>query len=299
LTRPPGKRTILGVSSTSQAAPAATKSILIVDDDKQILALLTELLSGSGFHVETAADGAEGMEKIDSQNFDLILCDVWMPSMTGLEMLERLDGRKERPPVIMMTADDTPETVLKAARGQALQVVGKPFKTAAVLELVKQTLEGPTGPPIEVVSARPDWVELLVPCDLKSADRVHQLMLKLKSDLPENVRESIGQAFRELLHNAIEWGGQMDCNQKVRISFVRAKRMLLYRIADPGRGFNFKGLTHAAISNPPENPIEHMRVREEKGLRPGGLGLMITQSLVDELIYNEAQNEVMFIKYLD
>lgn len=264
-----------------------------------IRTMLSDLLTASGFHVETAGNGAEGLDKISKDNYDLMLCDVWMPSMTGLEVLAQLREMPATPPVIMMTADDTPDTVLKAVRGHALQVVGKPFKTQAILEIIKQTLEEPLGPRIEVVSARPEWVELLVPCELRSADRVHALMLKLKGDLPEAVRESVGQAFRELLHNAIEWGGQLDANQQVRISFVRAKRMLIYRIADPGSGFDFKGLTHAAITNPPDDPIGHMKVREEKGLRPGGLGLMITQSLVDELIYNEAQNEVIFIKYLD
>lgn len=287
------------MSASSQTAPAATKNILIVDDDPQILLMLSELLRGSGFNVETASDGNAGLAKLGQENFDLMLCDVWMPSMTGLQLLEQVQGLASHPPIIMMTADDTPDTVLKAVRGHALQVVGKPFKTQAMLELIKQTLDEPSGLHIDVISARPEWVELVVPCELRSADRVHALMLKLKGDLPEAVRESVGQAFRELLHNAIEWGGQLDSSRKVRISFVRAKRMLLYRIADPGSGFNFKGLEHAAISNPPDDPINHMRVREEKGLRPGGLGLMITQSLVDELIYNEAQNEVIFIKYLD
>lgn len=287
------------VSAPSQTAPAAIKSILVVDDDPQILMLLSELLTGNGFHVETASNGASGLEKVQQENYDLMLCDVWMPSMTGLQVLEQMGAMSSKPPVIMMTADDTPDTVLKAVRGQALQVVGKPFKTQAMLDLVRQTLDDPANLQIQVVSARPEWVELVVPCDLRSADRVHALMLKLKGDLPESIRESVGQAFRELLHNAIEWGGKLDANRSVRISFVRAKRMLLYRIADPGTGFDFKGLAHAAISNPPDDPIGHMKVREEKGLRPGGLGLMITQSLVDELIYNEAQNEVIFVKYLD
>jgi CheY-like chemotaxis protein/anti-sigma regulatory factor (Ser/Thr protein kinase) len=287
------------MSATSQPAAIAAKSILVVDDDPQVLLLLTELLKGSGFRVETAFNGVAGLEMMRKENFDLVLCDVWMPTMSGLEVLDKMNDLSVRPPVIMMTADDTPDTVLKAVRGQALQVVGKPFKTQAMLELIRQTLDEPASFRIQVISARPEWVELVVPCELRSADRVHELMLKLKGDLPEPIRESIGQAFRELLHNAMEWGGQLDANRSVRISFVRAKRMLLYRIADPGNGFNFKALDHAAISNPPDDPISHMKVREEKGLRPGGLGLMITQSLVDELIYNEAQNEVIFIKYLD
>ena len=85
----------------------------------------------------------------------------------------------------------------------------------------------------------------------------------------------------------------------MRISCLRAKRMLLYRIADPGEGFDIERLKHAAICNPEDDPLRHALVREEQGLRPGGLGLAITRSLVDELIYNEAHNEVVFVKYLD
>ena len=96
------------------------------------------------------------------------------------------------------------------------------------------------------------------------------------------MRESVAQAFRELMTNAIEWGGKLDPQRKVRISCVRTKRMLLYRIADPGEGFDIKKLRHAAINNPDADPLQHAIVREEQGIRPGGLGLMMTQSLVDE-----------------
>ena len=58
-------------------------------------------------------------------------------------------------------------------------------------------------------------------------------------------------------------------------------------------------LTHAAVNNPPADPMEHASVREEKGLRPGGFGLLMTRQIVDELLYNEAHNEVVFVKYLD
>ena len=75
--------------------------------------------------------------------------------------------------------------------------------------------------------------------------------------------------------------------------------MVLYRIADPGEGFDIDGVAHAAINNPEDRPLDHAIIREEMGLRPGGLGLAIIKSIVDELIYNEARNEVVFIKYLD
>ena len=65
-----------------------------------------------------------------------------------------------------------------------------------------------------------------------------------------------------------------------------------------GPGFAPEQLQHAAISNTDSEPYGHMRVREELGLRPGGFGLMMTRALVDDLIYNEAHNEVIFVKYL-
>ena len=159
----------------------------------------------------------------------------------------------------MVTADDTPETLLKAVRGQADRFITKPFAPDAILDVIDDVMQAPPAAalPIEVVSARPDWVELVAPCSLEVADRIQGFMMRLDADLPEEVRESVGQAFRELLCNAIEWGGKLDPTRKVRISCLRARRMLLYRIADPGEGFDIERLAHAAISNPDDNPLQH------------------------------------------
>jgi anti-sigma regulatory factor (Ser/Thr protein kinase) len=73
----------------------------------------------------------------------------------------------------------------------------------------------------------------------------------------------------------------------------------MFRIADPGPGFSFEGLSHAAVGQPESEPVAHMSVREERGLRPGGFGILMTKATADELLYNEVQNEVMFIKYFD
>jgi anti-sigma regulatory factor (Ser/Thr protein kinase) len=152
--------------------------------------------------------------------------------------------------------------------------------------------------PWEVVSARPNWVELSVPCRIDRAEDVLDFLMRLIADSPEDVQNSLGRALRELLLNAIEWGGKNDPRRKVRISFVRGYRMLLFCIADPGPGFSFKDLPHAALSNPDGKPIEHLRVRDRMGMRPGGYGLLLVKALVDELIFNQAHNEVMVVKYL-
>jgi CheY-like chemotaxis protein/anti-sigma regulatory factor (Ser/Thr protein kinase) len=274
--------------------------ILVVDDDRTTLNLIRLQLRSAGHTVDTAPDGAAGLERIARRRYDLVLLDIWMPGMDGLEVLGRIRGAPQPPPVVVMTADDAPATVVRAIRERAYRYVTKPIEPADLVALVDEVLAArQEAHPIEVVSARPDWVELVVPCDRRTAERIQEFVLRLESDLPGDVRASVGQAFRELLMNAIEWGGGLDPHQTVRIACLRAKRMLLFRIADPGKGFSFANLPHAAISNAPEDPLQHAFVREEKGLRPGGFGLLMTRQIVDELLYNEAQNEVVFVKYLD
>jgi CheY-like chemotaxis protein/anti-sigma regulatory factor (Ser/Thr protein kinase) len=276
------------------------KRILVVDDDRVLCHGLTSLLKGSGYTVAQASDGIEALELLAKKKFDLLLLDVGLPRMNGLEVLARLRLNAAPPRVVVMTADDTPETLLLAVRQQAYEYITKPFPPNSIIAVVGRALAAPAESlPIEVVSARPEWVELLVPCALEVAERIQGFMMRLEAGLPDEARESVGQAFRELLINAIEWGGKLDPSRKVRISCLRARRMLLYRIADPGQGFSPNTLTHSAISNPPDDPYRHMGEREKKGLRPGGFGLFLVRTMVDELLYNEAHNEVVFIKYLD
>ena len=149
-----------------------------------------------------------------------------------------------------------------------------------------------------MLSARPEWVELLVPCTREAVDRIQSFVNQLETDLPHDVRESVGLAFRELLMNGIEWGGHLNPAQTVRVACLRTRRMLLYRIADPGTGFKLDDLAHAAGGDDTA-PMAHDQVREEKGLRPGGFGLLLIRSIADELVYNEQRNEVVFVKYLD
>lgn len=276
------------------------KRILVVDDDRTTRHLVQGILKKAGYGVGLCADGSEALEAMGKSPFDLVLLDVWMPEMTGLDVLSQMGKLRNTPPAIVMTTDDTPETLLRAVREQAYDFVHKPVDAESLLELVRGTLERKREKlPIEVLSASPNWVELLAPCDMETAGRIQSFMAKLDADLPEESRAKVGQAFHELLLNAIEWGGKLDPTRKVRIAYVRTPRLLIYRIADPGQGFRFEGLTHAAISYPREKPFEHTEVREEKGIRPGGFGLLMAGAMVDELIYNEKQNEVLFVKFLN
>jgi CheY-like chemotaxis protein/anti-sigma regulatory factor (Ser/Thr protein kinase) len=274
------------------------KKVLVVEDDRPTRFLLTQTLKDAGFSVTTAADGAAGLAQLRKKEFDLVLLDIWMPRMNGLELLACMRTEGLRAKAIVMTSDATPETLLRAVREQAYHYFSKPVEPKKLLELVSAVLAAVPVPPIEVVSAKPDWVELLVPCEVGAAERIQSFLSLLDTDLPPQVRESVGQVFREMLMNAIEWGGRLDPNRKVRISYLRARRMVLYRIADPGPGFKVEDLPHAAVHYAPEDIAESAVVRMEKGLRPGGFGILMSRAIVDELIYNEAHNEVVFVKYL-
>ena len=278
-------------------APAQAR-ILVADDDPTTRFAICGMLEKAGYAVAAAKNGAEALRKIHQGSFALAFLDIWMPELTGLEVLTRVRADENCPKIVIMTSDGTPESVLGAVREQAYEYLSKPFPPKKAVEVATRALGQDSSGPIEIVSAKPHWLELLVPCTRDAADRIQSFLIKLDADLPDDQREMIGMAFRELVLNAVEWGGKWNPNRKVRIAYVRSSRILLYRIADPGPGFNFKGLDHAVVGQPAEEPFAHMSVREELGIRPGGLGIAMTRAIADELLYNEAQNEVIFIKYI-
>jgi DNA-binding response OmpR family regulator len=280
---------------------SAHPRVLVVDDDGALRHAITSLLEQAGYETDQASDGAQALRRLQQQDIQVLLLDIGLPGISGLDVLAETRNQPAPPRVVMMTADDTPQTLLQSFRAQADRFVRKPFPPRRIVEVVNDVLAASpiANLPIEVVSARPEWLEIVVPCSLEAGKRVREFVMQLDAKLPDDVRESVAQAFGELLTNAIEWGGRLDPTRKVRISCVRARRMLMYRIADPGEGFDIDHLAHAAISNPDDDPMAHDRVREELGLRPGGLGLVLTRAMVDDLIYNEKRNEVVLVKYLD
>jgi CheY-like chemotaxis protein/anti-sigma regulatory factor (Ser/Thr protein kinase) len=273
--------------------------VLVVDDNASEREALCLVLERSGFEVTAAADGVEALEKILREKFDLLLVDVWMPRMSGLELLSQLP-EKTRPKALVMTGDDTAETLLQSLREKAYLFIAKPFDPKDLLQLMKVALESTPEPDqIQIVSAKPNWVELRFPCEMRTAGRIENVVDHLNSGLPPHVRQSLGLAFHELLMNAIEWGGQLNPSSQAQIDYLRTHKFLMCRIADPGSGFSPAGVDHAAVANQSEDRLAHSDVREEKGMRPGGYGIELAKSLVDELVYNEAHNEVVMVKYLN
>jgi anti-sigma regulatory factor (Ser/Thr protein kinase) len=188
---------------------------------------------------------------------------------------------------------------VRAIREQAFSYFSKPFSPSAVADMITQAVNtGHWQDDIEVLSAAPQWISLRLRCKMETADRLMHWVREMEMDIPPDERENIASAFRELLMNAIEHGGESDPRKRVQVTYVRTARALVYLIQDPGKGFSLDDIQHAAIANPPDAPVRHLEIRAEQGVRPGGFGIMLTRNLVDELIYNEKGNEVLFIKYL-
>ena len=273
--------------------------ILVVDDDPEIHLLLKSILTETGWEIDSAYDGLEGLKRLEGGDYNLVLTDVRMPGLDGLELLQRIQGLCPGTRVVVMTAQNTPENLVRAIKDKAFTYFSKPFSTSAVIDMVGRALETPvTADEIEVLSARPDWIALRLRCTLEIADRLVQFFRELKMDLTEEEQNHIGTAFRELLMNAVEHGGHSDPEQKVEVAYIRLTQAILYYIRDPGKGFSFEDLPHAAISSVPEDPFKHVGVRMEAGMRPGGFGIFITKKIADELIYNERGNQVLLVKYL-
>jgi len=281
------------------AETGEAKRILIVDDDPDVHRLLASALRGEGRHLEFAFDGAEGLRKFEDAHWDLVVTDVIMPGMDGLELLGRIRGLRPETPVVVMTVDSTAERIVAAIRDHAFSWFAKPFSPQAVRDMVDSALTAPRRQnDIEVLSATPRWLELRLRCDLETATRALQFVREMDPGLPDAERENVALAFREILFNAVEHGGRNDPNVYVTVTYTRADRVLLFRVRDPGPGFSFDRLKHSALSNPDGSPAEHAMNRDKLGMRPGGFGILLTRSFVDELLYNEKGNEALLIKYL-
>jgi two-component system response regulator AtoC len=114
------------------------KYILIIDDEKNMRHMLQVMLGKEGYMTETAADGMEGLSKMDEKTFDFILCDIKMPRMDGLAFLKEARAKYPEMTLIMMSAYGTIDTALEAIKLGAYDYIAKPFKSdEAILTLKK------------------------------------------------------------------------------------------------------------------------------------------------------------------
>ena len=118
-----------------------SNSILIIDDERAIRKTLSEILTYEGFKVEEAADGEEGWKLFNEKNYDVVLCDIKMPKLDGLEFLTKATEKNADIPVIMISGHGTIETAVDAVKKGAYDYVAKPPDLNRLLITIRNALD--------------------------------------------------------------------------------------------------------------------------------------------------------------
>jgi len=125
-----------------------TASILVVDDNQDIRDLISHFLSADGFHLFTATDGESALNILKRNQIDLVLLDVMMPGISGLDLLREIRANSDKKlrdiPVMMITAKTGTDDIDKALSLGANSYIVKPFRGNAIREKVRAILELPT-----------------------------------------------------------------------------------------------------------------------------------------------------------
>src|SRR3972149_292648 len=117
-------------------------SLLLIDDELEIRESLEALLSTEGFAVESAADAASGLERLEKKPFDLVLLDVALPGRSGLDVLQEIRAANPALPVVMITAYGSVENAVQAMRAGASNYVTKPWDNEKLLAEVSTLVRG-------------------------------------------------------------------------------------------------------------------------------------------------------------
>jgi anti-sigma regulatory factor (Ser/Thr protein kinase)/CheY-like chemotaxis protein len=249
--------------------------------------------------LDRAQGSAHALRLLRRRAYDAVVTDRATSVDEDLALLEEMREIRPLLKVVLLTPAAAPEEMIRALRAHVFAVFDAPFDPSEVVEMIKlavQECEGREG--IEVLAATRHWLSLRLDCRRLTAERVVSFLTQLRErDLADRERADLMFAVREVLMNAIEHGGGLDPDQVVEVSAVRTARAIVFYIRDPGPGFRIESLAHAAISNPPDDPTAHFEKRAQAGLRPGGFGLLLARSIVDEMILSEKGNEILLVKH--
>lgn len=293
---------------------SAMASILIAEDSVAQAAQMRGLLERANHTVVVATDGAQAIKVLGEKLPDIILTDLNMPEMDGLELVEHVRERHSEVPVVVMTADGSEDTAVAALRKGAASYLPKRAIAQSLVKTISEILEL-----MEARRGRDEVREALVASEWSYViGNDHQFGGRVVARLEEQLRTlkysdatgtlRVTMALREAVANAIDHGNlELDSSlrdqdgpaysdlgkQRLRQEPWKSRRITItsrvtpdqvrYTVADQGRGFDPSSLPD------PRDP--------ENLLRAHGRGLMLIRSFMDEVTHNETGNVITMVKH--
>ena len=264
------------------------------------LTALVRVLDGRDCEVETSHGNIEALHYLRIRAVDVVVSDPATSVEEDVALAKELRNLRPAARIIVLAPHATHAELVDALRADVFACFTPPFDYQEVASMVSTALavdrwrDG-----IQVVSGLPHWLTLRVACHLLTADRLVRFITELQPATPNGDRDLLIAAFRELLLNAMEYGAGFDAEKVVEVTAARTARAIVYHFKDPGSGFDYADLEHATASASPEALLAAAARRAERGLRPGGFGMLIARQVADEIVYNESGNEVILIKHTD
>ena len=270
------------------------RTVLIVDDERDTNDLLASLVKARNFTPIQLYSGAQVAAAVREHEPALILLDLMLPDIDGFTICDNLKRNRETNliPIILVTALYDANHRTAGVRVGANGYLSKPFDAEQLYEVMDKALAWR-----KEHERRGTYGEIHF--DINSSatylTQVNDMLADMFAHTPLTERQikDLRQAVMEMGGNAIEWGHRKNPELLLSIVYRIDPKAITLVIRDQGPGFNPGQIPHAACD---EDPIGHIDVRNELGIREGGFGIMLAKGLVDEFSYNDMGNEVTLIK---
>jgi anti-sigma regulatory factor (Ser/Thr protein kinase) len=248
--------------------------------------------------IATCAGDVEAVQLLRQSAIDVVVADPATPFREDLALVKELGLTRPGLKTIVLAPVTAPSDVIAAMRAHVFACFSAPFDFGEIAGMIAAAFVADNWRDgIELVSGEPHWITLRVSCRLLTAERLVQFMREHRSDVPQEERERLMSAFREMLFNAMEHGAGFDPDKVIEVTAAQTARAIVYHFRDPGSGFDRQDLDRAHRARGPQEMLAEIRRRTELGQRPGGFGMLIAKEVADELVYNERGNEVLLIKH--
>ncbi len=262
--------------------------ILVVDDEADVRETLSDMIQGMGYQVVVAEDGTEALERTKTEKVDLIITDLSMPRMSGLELIVQSKRINPNIPIAVISAYGSVENTTYALTRGAFNFIAKPFKMSQIKELIRKgrqlrELSVETDALMEWVQSQTEMVFPGHPGSFPSAILFAVKECQWRGIEDETRLENVASCLDELLSNAFIHGNRQDKDKRIKVKMIFDVAKVVLSVEDEGEGFDG------------ENYLREMR--RQQATIPEKRGLFIVDLLMDELRFSERGNEVNAVMY--